>query len=212
MPRPITGSASAGGFDDKYGTSIVALDIATGRMRWHRQLVHRDMWDMDLPIGPSLIDLPQPGGGGTVPALLQTTKMGQLYLLNRLTGAPLAAIQERRVSIAGGMNDERLLADAALSRWACPPSRRRHRPKRTTWGATPIDQLVCRIQFRQAHAAGLFAPIGTNPIIGHPAFDGVTDWGGGAVDPERGLLTVNTMQMPFRIHLGAQRLGRRVSG
>ncbi|WP_375382980.1 membrane-bound PQQ-dependent dehydrogenase, glucose/quinate/shikimate family [uncultured Sphingomonas sp.] len=186
-------------FDDKYGTSIVALDITTGRMRWHRQLVHRDMWDMDLPIGPSLIDLPLPGGG-TVPALVQTTKMGQLYLLNRLTGAPLAAIEERPVATTGGMTDERFSPTQPFS--VGMPSFTPPAPtEKDTWGATPIDQLVCRIQFRQAHAAGIYAPIGLNPIVGHPAFDGVTDWGGGAVDPERGILTVNTMQMPFRIHL-----------
>ncbi len=186
-------------FDDKYGTSIVALDIATGRMRWHRQLVHRDMWDMDLAIGPSLVDLPQPGGG-TVPALVQTTKMGQLYLLNRLTGAPLASIEERRVSTAGGMTDERFSPTQPFST-GMPSFTPTTPTERDTWGATPIDQLVCRIQFRQAHAAGIYAPIGTTPIIGHPAFDGVTDWGGAAIDPERGVLTVNTMQMPFRIHL-----------
>src|SRR5207237_3977325 len=84
-------------FDDRFGTSIVALNIADGKLRWSRQLVHRDMWDMDLPIGPSLFDLP-----GGVPALIQTTKMGQVYMLNRLTGAPIAAVEERPVNIAGG--------------------------------------------------------------------------------------------------------------
>lgn len=186
-------------FDDKYGTSIVALDIATGRMRWHRQLVHRDMWDMDVPVGPSLVDLPV-SGGGTVPALVQTTKMGQVYLLNRLTGAPLAQIVERRVQTTGGMTDERFSSTQPFSvgmpSFTPPPP-----TEVATWGATPIDQLVCRIQFRQSRAAGIYAPIGTTPIIGHPAFDGVTDWGGGAIDPARGIMTVNTMEMPFRIHL-----------
>ena len=186
-------------FDDKYGTSIVALDIATGKMRWHRQLVHRDMWDMDAPVGPSLLDLPLPGGG-TVPALVQTTKMGQVYLLNRLTGAPLAAISERPVATRGGIGDETMSPTQPFSvgmpSFTPPPP-----SEVATWGATPIDQLICRIQFRKAHAAGIYAPLGTTNIIGHPAFDGVTDWGGGAVDPERGILTVNTMEMPFRIRL-----------
>ncbi len=186
-------------FDDRFGTSIVALNIADGRLRWVRQLVHRDMWDMDLPIGPSLFDLPQPGGG-TVPALLQTTKMGQVYLLNRLTGAPLAAIEERPVSTAGGMSDERYSPTQPFS--VGMPSFTPPAPtERATWGATPIDQLVCRIEFRRAHASGIYAPIGRTPVIGHPAFDGVTDWGGAAVDPERGIMTVNTMEMPFRIYL-----------
>ncbi len=186
-------------FDDKYGTSIVALDIATGKMRWHRQLVHRDMWDMDVPVGPSLVDLPLPGGG-TVPALVQTTKMGQVYLLNRLTGAPLAAISERPVATRGGIGDEAMSPTQPFSvgmpSFTPPPP-----SEVATWGATPIDQLICRIQFRKAHASGIYAPLGTTNIIGHPAFDGVTDWGGGAIDPERGIFTVNTMEMPFRIRL-----------
>ena len=186
-------------FDDKFGSSIVALDIATGKLRWVRQLVHRDMWDMDLAIGPSLFELPAQGGG-TVPALIQTTKMGQVYMLNRLTGAPIAAIEERPVNTTGGLSDERYSATQPFS--VGMPSLTPPTPnERDTWGATPIDQLVCRIQLRQAHAAGIYAPLGRTPVIGHPAFDGITDWGGAAVDPERGIMTVNTMEMPFRIYL-----------
>lgn len=185
-------------FDDKYGTSIVALDIATGKMRWHRQLVHRDMWDMDVPAGPSLVDLKAPGG--VVPALVQTTKMGQVYLLNRLSGEPLAAIEERPVKTTGGMTDEQFSPTQPFSvgmpSFTPPPP-----TEIATWGATPIDQLVCRIEFRKAQGAGIYAPIGMRDIIGHPAFDGVTDWGGAAVDPDRGIMTVNTMEMPFRIRL-----------
>lgn len=83
-------------FDEKYSTSLVALDIHTGEERWHYQMVHHDVWDFDLPIGPTLIDLPE-GKGATVPALVQTTKMGQLFLLNRETGKPLAQVNEKPV-------------------------------------------------------------------------------------------------------------------
>ena len=186
-------------FDDRFGSSIVALDIDSGRLRWSRQLVHRDTWDMDLPVGPSLFDLRTPGGS-SVPALLQTTKMGQVYLLNRLTGEPLAAVEERAVNTAGGMAGLRYSPtqpfSTGLPSFTPPPP-----TERDTWGATPIDQLICRIEFRQAHAAGAYAPLGLTPIIGHPAFDGVTDWGGASVDPERGIFVVNTMEMPFRIKL-----------
>lgn len=175
----------------------MALNIATGRLRWNRQLVHRDMWDMDLPVGPSLFDY-RASNGRVVPALIQTTKMGQVCLLNRLTGAPLAAIKEVPVDTKGGLTDERYSPTQPFS--VGMPSFTPPAPtEASSWGATPIDQLICRIQFRQAHAAGIYAPIGTTPVIGHPAFDGATDWGGGAVDPERGVMTVNTMEMPFRI-------------
>lgn len=186
-------------FDDRFGTSIVALDIATGKLRWSRQLVHRDMWDMDLPVGPSLFDYRAPNGQ-VIPALVQTTKMGQVYFLNRLTGAPLAAIEEKPVNIKSGMTDERFSPTQPFS--VGMPSFTPPTPtEKATWGATPIDQLICRIQFRKARAAGIFPPIGLTDVIGHPAFDGVTDWGGGAVDPARQIFTVNTMEMPFRIRL-----------
>nr|WP_178113077.1 PQQ-binding-like beta-propeller repeat protein [Acerihabitans arboris] len=76
-------------FDNTYSSALVALDIETGKARWHFWTVHHDAWDFDLPIGPSLIDLPSPDGG-SVHTLVQTTKMGQLFLLDRATGKPLA--------------------------------------------------------------------------------------------------------------------------
>ncbi len=186
-------------FDDKFGSSIVALDIATGKLRWMRQLVHRDMWDMDLPIGPSLFD--HRGADGSItPALIQTTKMGQVYFLNRLTGEPLAAIEERPVPIDGATPEVKVSPTQPFSvgmpSFTPPPP-----TERTTWGVTPIDQLLCRIDIRQAHGSGIYQPVGLQPIIGHPAFDGVTDWGGAAVDPVRGVMTVNTMEMPFKVWL-----------
>ncbi|USR01784.1 membrane-bound PQQ-dependent dehydrogenase, glucose/quinate/shikimate family [Sphingomonas aerolata] len=186
-------------FDDRFGTSIVALDVATGKLRWSRQLVHHDMWDMDLPIGPSLFDYRAPDGR-TIPALLQTTKMGQVYFLNRLTGAPIAAIAERRVRTDGATPGVTVSPTQPFS--VGMPSFTPPAPsEKATWGATPIDQLLCRIDIRRAQGAGIYQPIGLTPIIGHPAFDGVTDWGGAAVDPVRGIMTVNTMEMPFKLWL-----------
>ena len=186
-------------FDDRFGTSIVALDVATGKLRWSRQLVHHDMWDMDLPIGPSLFDYKAPNGQ-TIPALLQTTKMGQVYFLNRLTGAPIAAVAERPVRTDGATPGVTVSPTQPFS--VGMPSFTPPAPsEKTTWGATPIDQLMCRIDIRRSQGAGIYQPIGLKPIIGHPAFDGVTDWGGAAVDPVRGIMTVNTMEMPFKLWL-----------
>ncbi|TYL99178.1 hypothetical protein FXB40_03440 [Bradyrhizobium rifense] len=81
-------------FDDKYGSSIVALDITSGEQGCSFQTVHHDQWDFDLPVGPSLVDLPGPSGG-VISALLQTTKQGQIFLLNRENGTPIAAVEER---------------------------------------------------------------------------------------------------------------------
>ncbi|HAI45588.1 MAG TPA: membrane-bound PQQ-dependent dehydrogenase, glucose/quinate/shikimate family, partial [Stenotrophomonas sp.] len=70
--------------DDKYSSAVVALDVATGKERWVYQTVHHDLWDYDLPAQPTLTDVPD-GKGGTLPALLQITKAGQVFMLNRAT-------------------------------------------------------------------------------------------------------------------------------
>lgn len=186
-------------FDNRFGSAIVALDAASGKLRWVRQLVHHDMWDMDLPIGPSLFDYRAPDGR-MIPALIQTTKMGQVFFLNRLNGAPIAAVAERPVRTDGATPGVTVSPTQPFS--VGMPSFTPPAPtEKATWGATPIDQLMCRIDIRRAHGTGIYQPLGLKPVIGHPAFDGVTDWGGAAVDPVHGIMTVNTMEMPFKLWL-----------
>jgi glucose dehydrogenase len=79
-----------------FGNSVVALDVQTGRYRWHFQTIHHDLWDADPPAPPGLIDITQ--NGRTVPALALTTKSGYLYVLNRETGQPIFGVTERPVA------------------------------------------------------------------------------------------------------------------
>jgi quinoprotein glucose dehydrogenase len=81
--------------DNLYGTSLVAVDIATGRRRWHQQLVHHDIWDFDLGAAPTLIDVVR--NGKSIPAVAQITKMGLLFVFDRVTGHPMFGMEERRV-------------------------------------------------------------------------------------------------------------------
>lgn len=81
--------------DNLYGTSLVAVDLATGQRRWHQQLVHHDIWDFDLGAAPTLFDAVK--DGKTIPAVAQITKMGMLFMFDRVTGAPLFGIEERPV-------------------------------------------------------------------------------------------------------------------
>jgi glucose dehydrogenase len=81
--------------DNLYGTSLVAVDIATGQRKWHRQLVHHDIWDFDLGAAPTLFDAVK--NGKTIPAVAQITKMGMLFMFDRVTGEPLFGIEERPV-------------------------------------------------------------------------------------------------------------------
>ena len=78
---------------ERFSSSVVALDLATGKVRWSFQTVHHDLWDYDVPAQPSLIDLNV--GGQTVPALVQPTKQGELYVLDRRTGEPVLPVTEK---------------------------------------------------------------------------------------------------------------------
>ncbi len=182
-------------FDDKFGTSLVALDVTTGKLRWHYQLVHHDMWDFDVPVGPSLFDMPD----GT-PALIQTTKMGEVFMFNRATGEPLVETKEMPFETSGAAPNVPVSPTQPV-----PVGMPSLVPEKLTaqdmWGATPIDQLACRIDFARARSEGIFTPIGPTRSIGNPAFDGVTDWGGASIDPVNKVMYVNTMNMPFYFQL-----------
>jgi quinoprotein glucose dehydrogenase len=181
-------------FDERYSSSIVALDIKTGRERWHFQTVHHDVWDYDLPIGPTLVDLPQ--GSGTVPALIQTTKGGQLFVLNRETGVPLTPIVERPVPTQGGLRGDRLSGTQPFVE-GFPSLAPTRLSEKQAWGALPFDQLMCRVQFRKARYDGQYTPPSPGLTLAYPAFDGIVDWYGATVDPVHDVLIANTSYMPF---------------
>ncbi|GBQ27539.1 membrane-bound PQQ-dependent dehydrogenase, glucose/quinate/shikimate family [Gluconacetobacter azotocaptans] len=185
-------------FDERYDTSLVALDITTGEERWHFQSVHHDLWDFDLPVGPSLVDLPD-GSGRMTPALVQTTKQGELFVLNRRTGKPFYRVEERPVP-GGTIANERY----SLTQPYSPDMPNLRRPDPSTddlWGITPFDQMACRIAFKRMNFQGLFTPPSLQGTIGFPAFDGVDDWYGATIDPTRGVLYVNTTYIPFTMQL-----------
>jgi quinoprotein glucose dehydrogenase len=179
-------------FDDQYSSSVVALDVATGRPRWTFQTTHHDLWDYDVASQPTLIDLPQ--GGRIVKALVQPTKRGEIFLLDRLSGKPLAAVEERKVPQGGGAPGDRLSPTQPFSVGMPSFAGARWR-ERDMWGLTPLDQLWCRIKFREARYEGTMTPPGLTPNITEPGYLGGVDWGGVSVDRERGLLIVNSNRL-----------------
>jgi quinoprotein glucose dehydrogenase len=180
-------------FDERYSSSVVAVDIKTGAARWHFQTIHHDVWDLDVPTGPSLVDLPAPGG--TVKALVQPTKRGELFLLDRRTGKPIAAVAEKPVP-QGALPGETLAKTQPYS-VGMPSLTPADLSERHLWGATPFDQLYCRIQFKRYRYFGQFTPPSERPSIIYPAADGIVDWHGVSIDPDRKILVANASYAPF---------------
>ena len=186
-------SGSRSALEDEYSTSLVALDAETGRVAWHFQTVHVDVWDYDLGSQGTFVDFPR-GDGTRVPAIVVPSKQGDLYEIDRRTGEPLVGVEERAVP-QGGVEPERRSATQPFSRYHTLA--KRDLTERDMWGITPIDQLVCRIQFRRAAYEGIYTPPTTDRHwIQYPGYNGGSDWGGIAVDPVRGVIVANYNDMP----------------
>ncbi|UAK24262.1 membrane-bound PQQ-dependent dehydrogenase, glucose/quinate/shikimate family [Sphingomonas nostoxanthinifaciens] len=177
--------------DDAFNTSVVALDVATGRPRWRFQAVHHDLWDFDLPAQPALYDLPD-GHGGRVPALIQVGKNGQIFVLNRATGTPIVPVTERPVPV-GSIPGERYSPTQPVS--AMPSIGTATLTESDMWGATPIDQLLCRIQFKQMRSQGAYTPPGVDTALQMPGSLGGMNWGSVSIDMVHDYLIVNDMRL-----------------
>jgi quinoprotein glucose dehydrogenase len=185
-------------FDEKYSSAVVALDADNGRPRWVFQTTHHDLWDYDLPSQPTLVDIPT--ADGVVPALIQPTKRGELFVLNRVTGEPVKAVEERKVPTAGALPDEPLSPTQPFS--AGVPSFRGPRLTETSmWGITPLDQLWCRVKFREARFEGTLTPPGLTPSVQQPSMSGGMEWGSAAVDAPRAIAVINTMETAAYVRL-----------
>lgn len=179
---------------EAFNSSLVALDIETGRPRWKFQTVHHDIWDYDLPSQPALIDLPD-GNGGTQPAVLQTTKRGQVFLLDRATGKPLAEVAEKAVPQNGAVPEETLAPTQPYS-VGMPTIGTERLDERRMWGMTMFDQLACRIAFRRMRYDGDFTPPGTQMAIQHPGNIGGMNWGSVSVDSSNQRVFLNDIRVP----------------
>lgn len=179
--------------ENTYSTAIVALDVETGEVAWHYQTVHYDVWDYDLGGQGTLVDFPTPDG--TVPAIIMPSKQAQFFILDRETGEPLVTIEEQPAP-QGGVEPDRLSPTQPYVT-DFPNLLKPTITEAGMWGATPLDQLWCRIQFRQAAYDGVYTPPTVDrPWIQFPGYNGGVDWGGVAVNPETGIMITNYNNMP----------------
>ncbi|ATU91054.1 glucose/quinate/shikimate family membrane-bound PQQ-dependent dehydrogenase [Phyllobacterium zundukense] len=164
---------------EKFSSSIVALDLNSGQVRWVRQTVHHDLWDMDVPAQPTLVDINT--ATGAVPALVGPTKQGDIYVLNRRTGEPILPIEEVPAPTGAIEGD--------FTSPTQPVSGLTFMPKPLTgkdmWGVSMFDQLACRIEFLKLRYEGRYTPPSLQGSLIYPGNFGVFNWGSVAVDPAR---------------------------
>ncbi|MDN5509634.1 MAG: membrane-bound PQQ-dependent dehydrogenase, glucose/quinate/shikimate family, partial [Pseudomonas sp.] len=183
----------------KYGASVLALDASTGAEKWVYQTVHNDLWDFDLPMQPSLIDFTPPGSDKAVPAVVIGTKAGQIYVLDRATGKPLTDVQEVPVKAANIPNEPYSLTQPKSV--GMPQIGAQTLTESDMWGATPYDQLLCRIDFKGMRYDGLYTAPGTDKSLSFPGSLGGMNWGSISTDPVHGFIFVNDMRLGLWIQM-----------
>ncbi|MGE8446176.1 MAG: glucose/quinate/shikimate family membrane-bound PQQ-dependent dehydrogenase [Comamonas sp.] len=183
---------------ERYANSMLALDASTGKLVWHFQTTHHDLWDMDVPAQPSLVDLKRPDGT-TVPAIYVLTKTGQLFVLNRTNGEAILPVTEKPVpqSVKRGpqTHGERYAPTQPFSPLNMGPHE--NLTDRNMWGATMFDQLMCRVIFHRLNYEGIYTPPSENGTLVFPGNLGVFEWGGMAVDSDRQIAFMNPLGLPF---------------
>jgi quinoprotein glucose dehydrogenase len=180
-----------------YANSIVALRGSTGKVVWHFQVVHHDLWDYDVPASPALMTVRR--AGKNIPAVVVATKVGHLFVLNRETGVPLFPVEERPVPQSDVPGE---------SSWPTQPVPTLPKPlvpQRLTageaWGVTEADRQWCRAQIASLRSDGPFTPPSVRGSLIVPGNIGGSNWGGVAIDQAHGLIIAPTNRLPAVVRL-----------
>ncbi|SEQ43328.1 quinoprotein glucose dehydrogenase [Solimonas aquatica] len=184
--------------DNRYTSSIVALQGSTGKVVWHFQFVHHNIFDYDTPSEPLLIDLPQPDGR-VVPALVQNNKTGLIFMFNRATGEPLQPIAERSVP-QSTMSGEKAAPTQPFPVGMPTLTPQSFSPE-DVWGFTPIDKWLCKRKAQGYRYGTIFTPPSEQGTIFSPSVGGGPNWGGGAYDPASHIMVVPSNRVPTIVTL-----------
>ena len=183
---------------DEFSSAVVALDGDSGELVWHYQMVHHDIWDYDTPAQPTLMDLRI--DNKVIPALVQVTKMGMTFVLNRETGAPIWPVEERPVP-------QNPVAGEYLSPTQPFPTHIPHLvnldplTEEDMWGLTFLDKHACVKQLQGLRNEGIYTPPSTQGSIFMPGNGGGNNWGSPVIVPDKQLMLVVTMTFPNTLHL-----------
>ncbi|HHD7473794.1 TPA: membrane-bound PQQ-dependent dehydrogenase, glucose/quinate/shikimate family [Klebsiella oxytoca] len=178
-------------YSDEFNDSIVAIELKTGKLRWHFRTANQDQFDYDVSSQPILYDLKN-NDGTTTPVVIQLTKRGQVFVLDRRDGKPVVPVEYRKVSTDAmpGMKVAGTQPYSKISVGAEPLK------ESDMWGASIFDQLYCRIQFKDMRWEGEWTPLSDKKrTLIYPGYYGGMNWGGGALDASTGTLIVNDIRM-----------------
>jgi quinoprotein glucose dehydrogenase len=187
-----TGSAAPDYFgglrkgDNKWANSVVALKASTGQFVWGFQVVHHDLWDYDVAAQPTLFRWKD----GT-PAVVINTKMGHVFVLNRLTGVPLLPVEERPVPPSAIPGEESSPTQPFSTISLVPETI----TAKDAWGISPEGAAWCREKIASAHWEGMFTPPSVQGTLAFPGNVGGVNWGSAAYDPEHHLMVANTNRL-----------------
>lgn len=198
-----TGSASPDFFggerpgNNSYANSLVALRADTGEVVWHQQLVHHDVWDYDVAAQPMLIEIEREGKA--IPAVVQATKTGMLFVFDRETGQPVFEVIERPAPPSDVVGE----VVAATQPFPATPALVSHAAvtEQDAWGLTFYDRGKCRELIRQYRSEGIFTPPSLRGTILSPGYAGGVNWGSLAFDSERQLVIAAVNHLPMVVTL-----------
>jgi quinoprotein glucose dehydrogenase len=175
----------------KNTNAVVALDARTGNLRWARQFVHHDLFDLDAPAQPALAD--KIVNGQKRAAVVQVTKMGTIFVIDRESGEFMFETIETPVpqTDVPGEYTSPTQPVPVLPK----PVAKQGFSEKDVWGITPIDQAMCKSEIKGMRADGLYTPPSVQGSVQMPFFGGGSNWGGMAFDPERRLIITNVMNL-----------------
>lgn len=185
--------------EEEYTASLVAVDAETGQVKWHFRTVNHNLWDFDIGPQPNLVDWPTPQG--VRPAVIQATKSGQIFVLDRETGKPLMPVKELPVpqgADGGNWTAKTQPFSVDMPNTVGAPGKKAEvLDERVAWGMTPFDMLACRVQFKKARYDGMYTPPMLGGTIAYPGNHGGLNWGGLSVDLKQGVMVMNTNRLPY---------------
>ena len=196
IPNSIAGSDYIGiprPGNNLYGTSLVAVDANTGKLKWYQQLVHHDIWDYDLAAAPSLINVVK--DGKTIPAVAQINKMGLLFIFDRTNGQPIFGIQERPVP-QSEVPGEKSSPTQPFPVKPAPLARNSMKKEDLPTGITPEHDAYCKALWEKYN---LVDSVPYTPweegrdIVLFPGAVGGGNWNGVSFNPRLGMIFTNIM-------------------